>query len=291
MVAGVATVVVALGVAAYAERGTIKEILARSQAPNVPAVNYQQATNPETNTNANVNVPANTVSNTQAPSTGSGSSTSNTNTTNTSKPTNTANTSNTSNTAPATPTQFNLAVPFTSQAPTGNWDAVHEETCEEAAVLMTADYYKGLPAGKLDPTTADADLLKIVDWENKTFGFYKDTTAAQTAQIASDYFHLHPTLLKNPTVAQLKAALVAGHPIVVPAAGRELGNPNFTAPGPIYHNLVLKGYTSKGFITNDPGTHNGADYFYTFDTIMNAMHDWDPTNIDNGAKVVIIVQP
>ena len=38
------------------------------------------------------------------------------------------------------PSQFNLAVPFVLQAPTANWDAVHNETCEEAAVL-TVHYY------------------------------------------------------------------------------------------------------------------------------------------------------
>ncbi len=188
------------------------------------------------------------------------------------------------------PAEFNLAVPFTSQAPKSIWDEVHEETCEEASSLMAAYYYDGA-SGKIDPDTAEAALLKIVAFENSYFGYYKDTTASQTANLIEAYFHLTSDVLQDPTVDDIKTALVAGHPVIVPAAGRQLGNPNFTGEGPLYHMFVVKGYTKTGFIVNDPGTRLGADYFYTFDVVMNAMHDWNDGDVANGAKVIIVVKP
>ncbi len=193
--------------------------------------------------------------------------------------------------ASALPAEFNLAVPFTSQAPHSNWAEPYNEACEEASALMAAYYLMGKPSGKIDPSVADAELLKIVEFENQLFGFYKDTTAEETALLIESFYHLSTELLENPTIEQIKSALNDGYPVIVPAAGRQLGNPNFTGAGPLYHMFVLKGYTENGFITNDPGTRLGADYFYTYETVMSAMHDWNGGEVETGAKVVIIVKP
>ncbi len=131
----------------------------------------------------------------------------------------------------------------------------------------------------------------MVEFENSFFGFYKDTTAAQTASLIEAYFQLNATLILDPTIEDIKSAIVAGHPVIIPAAGRQLGNPNFTGAGPLYHMLLVKGYTSEGFITNDPGTRLGADYFYSYDVLMNAIHDWNGGDVDNGQKIVIVVLP
>ncbi|MFA6132204.1 MAG: C39 family peptidase [Patescibacteria group bacterium] len=190
------------------------------------------------------------------------------------------------------PVEFNLAVPFTSQAPLANWDVVHEDACEEAAIYMVNAFYEGWPAGKIDPNQADIDLLKIVDYEKALFGFFESTTAAQTAVLAEQmYGYERVEVIEDPTVEDLKAHLVAGRPVIILAAGRMLGNPNFTGEGPLYHALVLKGYTKTTFVTNDPGTRLGADYQYSFDTIMEAMHDWNGGDVLNGAKVVVVIYP
>jgi hypothetical protein len=73
-------------------------------------------------------------------------------------------------------------------------------------------------------------------------------------------------------------------------AGRQLGNPNYKQPGPLYHMLVIKGYKKNGdFITNDSGTRKGADYIYQADVIMQAMHDWNGGKVKTGKKVMLIV--
>jgi len=190
------------------------------------------------------------------------------------------------------PSEFNLAVPFTSQAPLSVWDVVHEDTCEEAVIYMVNEFYEGGPAGKIDPNVAEADLLKIVEFEKVLFGFFESTTAAQISVLAEQmYGYERVGVFENPTIEEIKEHLVAGRPVIVPTAGRMLGNPNFTGEGPLYHALVLKGYTETKFVTNDPGTRLGADYQYTFETVMNAMHDWNGGDPVNGAKVIVVIYP
>ncbi len=186
--------------------------------------------------------------------------------------------------------EVNLAVPFTVQAPHANWDDPYGEFCEEASVLMAISYIKGEKIPNAD--VADAKLLAIKAFEDQRFGYYKDTTVAETVTIIKEFYNYkNVKLLQNPTASDIKSSLAAGKLVVIPAAGRLLGNPYFTAPGPIYHMLVIKGYTTDGkFITNDPGTRHGADYLYTENTIMNAIHDWPGNeNIEQGEKVVIII--
>lgn len=188
------------------------------------------------------------------------------------------------------PRSVDLAVPFTSQAPHANWAQPWQDACEEASALMVHAFFAKQTFTK---DSANAELLKIVDWENTTFGDYKHTTAEQTAQMLREYFSEKKVrVVTNPTVTDLKNELAAGHPIIIPAAGRMLGNKNFTGAGPLYHMLVLRGYDWHGnFITNDPGTRRGQGFKYKEKILMNAIHDWHDENIAKGAKVVIVVEP
>ena len=188
------------------------------------------------------------------------------------------------------PAEVNLAVPFVVQAPYGNWEDPYGEFCEEASVLMAISYIRGEKI--TSPADADAKMLAIKAFEDKRFGYYKDTNAAETAAIIKEFYkYNNVALVPNPTASDIKNALAAGKPVIIPVAGRMLGNPYFTAPGPIYHMLVIKGYTKDGkFITNDPGTRRGADFLYSEATIMNAIHDWPGSErIDQGKRVVIVV--
>lgn len=188
------------------------------------------------------------------------------------------------------PAAINLKVPFTPQAPHAIWTPPYKEFCEEASVLMAASYLQN----KTIPSAAVADekMLAIKAFEEKRFGYYEDTTAAETAVILREFYKIEAVkLMENPSVADFKTALAAGKLVIVPAAGRLLGNPYYTPPGPLYHMLVIKGYTADGkFITNDPGTRRGADFLYSPETILNALHDWRADgNIEQGKKVVIVV--
>ena len=200
-------------------------------------------------------------------------------------------------TAPSSPTpgnlnlkaEVNLSIPFTSQAPSKNWGLPYAEFCEEASALMTASYINGWTI----PTIAFAEekMKEIQAFEEQRFGYYKDTTAEETAIILREFYNFNKVqVLYNPTINDIKKAVADGKAVMVSMAGRLLGNPYFQSPGPIYHMLVIKGYTKEGnIITNDPGTRNGADFIYSPSVIMNAIHDWNNGDVENGKKVIIVV--
>lgn len=201
---------------------------------------------------------------------------------------------------PSLAVKVNLDVPFTAQAPFANWDEVHEETCEEASLLMAKWYVEGKKgeavgeySNRIPQQTAEDALLAMVEWQNRTFGYYKDTTVEETRRIAIEHLGIKNTrLLNNPTAADLKAELSKGNVIVMPAAGQELNNPYFTPPGPPYHMFVIRGYNEKGFIVNDPGTRRGEGFVYSESTIMNTLHDWtgDDNTMNQGKRTVLIVE-
>ncbi|KKR02463.1 MAG: hypothetical protein UT29_C0002G0025 [Candidatus Yanofskybacteria bacterium GW2011_GWA1_39_13] len=184
---------------------------------------------------------------------------------------------------------INLKVPFTSQAPSKNWGLPFSEFCEEASALMVASYINGWTIPTIE--FAEQKMLEIKAFEDKRFGYYKDTTAEETAVILREFYKLDKVkVVYEPTVQIMKKALSENKAILIPVAGRMLGNPYFQSPGPIYHMLVIKGYTKDGdFITNDPGTRNGENYIYSPEVIMNALHDWNSVDMNKGAKVIVIV--
>jgi hypothetical protein len=199
---------------------------------------------------------------------------------------------------PDQPNEKNLNVPFTSQAPHANWDTDHNEFCEEAAVLMAGRFFQGRDIVSKDD--AEDALQRIKDWQVENLGYYYDTTAAETAQIVEGLYGLKVELKVDPTTEDIKNALASNKLVVVPAAGRELGNPYYTPPGPIYHMLLIRGYTADDkFITNDAGTRRGEEFVYSQSVVMNAIHDWVPnqprTEPRNGAptgrKVALIIGP
>lgn len=185
------------------------------------------------------------------------------------------------------PAELNLEVPFTSQAPMANWDRTHEEACEEAAVLMANRFFRGESiSGSED---AERGLQDIIDWENKNLGFFESTTAQETTRVIEEMLGLKTEIVFNPKSEDIKNAIANNKLVIVPSAGRELGNPFYKAPGPLYHMLLIKGYTVDKFITNDAGTKRGENYPYEVETVLSANHDWNGGDVESGKRVIIIV--
>lgn len=87
----------------------------------------------------------------------------------------------------------------------------------------------------------------------------------------------------------MKRALAKGQAIIVSAAGKDLKNPHFVAPGPLYHMIIVKGYTADGnFIANDPGTRAGADYLYDQQLLMDAMTDRGGQALNREKRVIFV---
>jgi hypothetical protein len=180
-----------------------------------------------------------------------------------------------------------IAVPFSPQAPSANWDALHEEACEEMSLIMAMHYWKRTP---LTPEIAEQELQSLVEWEHHN-GYKDDVTMEELTNIAVMYYDASVLLDTNVTAASIKNYLRQGRPIIVPAAGRMLGNPYFSGQGPWYHALLITGYENGKFITNDPGTKRGENYEYDEATLLNAIHDWagKKEDIAKGGKAMVVV--
>lgn len=184
---------------------------------------------------------------------------------------------------------LNLAVPFTPQAPHGNWQQPYQDACEEASVAMVHYFYS---KKIFTPTIADREILDLIAFQKRVFGYGYDTTAEETANFIRNFYgYKNVEVITDPGTDLIKSILAQGLPVIAPVYGKALKNPYFTPPGPNYHMLVIKGYVKDKFITNDPGTRRGADYLYSFDVLLNAIHDWNGGAVPEGRKVIIVIHP
>lgn len=194
-------------------------------------------------------------------------------------------------TAGVLPEEINIAVPFTSQAPYAVWDHLHDEACEEASLIMLDAFYRGVKS--ISKEEAELAIQDLIKWEKEKYGYFEDTTSEQGVEMLEKFFKLSGAkVVYDITIDDIKKELAQGRPVVVPAAGKLLKNPYFRGGGPLYHMLVIKGYTKDNrFITNDPGTRRGADFTYQAEALYNAIHDWrEDRDILQGRKAMIVVE-
>ncbi len=172
---------------------------------------------------------------------------------------------------------INISVPFTTQAPLIKWDDPRQQDgCEEAVAVMAMAWVKGEGLKtKITPAEFEARILALSDFQAEKYGEFRDTSLSDMeAWIFRDYFSYEKTELKAvATTLDIISELEGGKIVLLPMAGRELKNPNFKAPGPLTHMILIKGYDyqAKEFITNDPGTRLGADYRYPAERIYSAI--------------------
>jgi hypothetical protein len=197
--------------------------------------------------------------------------------------------------------EINLDVPFSPQAPFADWGLPYQEACEETSALLVHYFLQDLA---LTPGVADSEILNLVAWQKENLGHYQHTTALETAQMLNNYFGYERVEVQyDISMDDIKSHVAAGRPVILPLAGRLLGNPYFRSPGPVYHMLVVKGFTEDGkFITNDVGTKRGENFAYDPDVLFNAIHDvpeggdeWKHEKpaeyILTGRKAMIVVYP
>lgn len=187
-----------------------------------------------------------------------------------------------------------LNVPFTPQAPDGQWeDQRFQDGCEEASVLMAIKWVRG---ASLTLAEAKATILDMADWELQSYGVFADTNAQDTAdRLLRDYFSYKKyKVTSDVTAKSIIAELKLGKLVLVPANGQKLYNPHFKAPGPKEHMLVIRGYdeATDEFITNDPGTKVGEGYRYPTTVLVEAVVDYPtgnhlPTVSDKKAMIIV----
>ena len=182
-----------------------------------------------------------------------------------------------------------ISVPFTSQAPLGNWAQPWQDFCEEASVVMAVHFVWG---AALTSKLAEMEMQIIKQYQQIVFKKYKDTSAGETASILTNLFgfkNIRTQIIRSGD--EIKKELTTGNIVIAPTAGRMLKNPNFTPPGPLYHMLVIRGFDDERgtFTTNDPGTRRGNGFVYPQSRLFDAIHDWNGGDIVNGAKKIIVI--
>jgi hypothetical protein len=187
------------------------------------------------------------------------------------------------------PEELNLKMTFYSQAPFGDWSLPWQEACEESSALLIANTYFG---HNWTREQFNEEILKLVDWQNQNFGHYEHTDMAETATILNDYLNLETITHENPTLDDFKEILSRGNFIIIPFSGQTLGNPYYTGEGPVYHVVVVKGYTKDGkIITHDVGTRHGEDYVYSWPTVEKSLHDYAEPISSGTPRIIEVLQP
>ena len=169
-----------------------------------------------------------------------------------------------------------IKVPYTPQAPTGNWDAAHEEYCEAAAALMVGRYYQNqkYPGDRIPPADADAAMGQIVAYERQSWPGVLDLSLARVALVAQHFYNLDATI-GPATLAGVKRAIASGQPVLIPVmthggpGGARIAAPYGSVS--VYHVMVITGYDSQKLYTNDPGFVQGQNWAYTWDVLQLAM--------------------
>lgn len=190
------------------------------------------------------------------------------------------------------PTFVENKAPFVSQAPFGIWDELHEEACEEASIIIANKFLNN--ATEISKETADKEIQALVDWQIKKYGKHKDLNVKEIQDMAFGFYGDKLETFDEINEKSFRKILAEKNIIIIPVAGREIGNPNFTPPGPLYHALVVIGYdeSTQEFITNDPGTRKGSGFRYSYKTLLNSIHDFPgkKENILNGNPQALIVR-
>ncbi|HSP08129.1 MAG TPA: C39 family peptidase [Candidatus Dormibacteraeota bacterium] len=188
-----------------------------------------------------------------------------------------------------------LPVPFTPQAPLGNW-AARQHTCEEASLVMVDRYLRGDHSGALiDPHTADAAINQITAWKPTV-----DLTVQQLGEVANTNLGWAYQVVPADRLS-MKQQLALGRPLIVGVRTHGLGNTNypgfsthFEQPGwSVSHYLVVTGYDQgDAYVLNDPGLTRGHGYHIPFDQLMHAIDDLDQAYPNlNAGRVFLVLAP
>jgi hypothetical protein len=190
------------------------------------------------------------------------------------------------------PEKVEWPVPFTPQAPLGNWaDIKQGNGCEEASMLMVDAWANNKT---LEPARTAGEIDKISDFAFKALGHFHDISNADTLRVLNEYFEFQNAYLeKEANLEKLRTLIAEGRVTIAAVDGDRLDNPNYQIPRPANHKLVIIGYDdkTKEFVTNDPGTSRGKGYRYGYDKMLEAITDY-PTgyreSFEKAEKSVIV---
>ena len=134
------------------------------------------------------------------------------------------------------------SVPFTPQAPLGNWsDQRYQDGCEESSALMAVRWAKGQGLTRAE---AEKIIAQASDYSLKKYGEYRDISSANAVDwIFKDYFkYAKVALVEDITPDDIIKELAQGRLVILPMNGQIMHNPYYKQPGPPRHMIVVRGY-------------------------------------------------
>lgn len=172
-----------------------------------------------------------------------------------------------------------LSVPFIIEIPDGTWTGPWKNACEEASMAMVDQYYQGVTS--IGRQASKNIMLPLFAYQNSVWGSNADSNATRTAKIIEAKLDFKATIIRKPTIEQIKSELRAGRPVISFHYARYLENPghHFRVGGSYFHVMVISGFdeATQEFITEDPGAENGLDYRYKYDKLMATLGDFNHT--------------
>lgn len=176
------------------------------------------------------------------------------------------------------PNRHLIRTAFIPQAPEKNWDQPWQDACEEAALLNLYFYYQ----------QQNPDIPQMLSAYQKLFDYQQekewggDINLSQMASMSADLWDYQTKIIENPSPNDIKTAISQDIPVIITANGKTLfkENKNFKSGGPWYHSLVILGYDDdqQQFIVHDVGTRLGAYFRYSYQTLLESIHDF-PTSL------------
>lgn len=166
---------------------------------------------------------------------------------------------------------------FTTQAPYG-WFSPWTYYAEEASMIMALETFNS-------PQEAGDAISSLASWMQSNIGNTRDNSIEELQRTVREYYQVEAYIMQDPSVVTLMTELDQGGLILLPIHGPSLENPNYGNPAPEHHVFLVYGYTSEGFLTNDPGTVKGEAAVYDYEKILESIQDLD------GEKRALLIQP
>lgn len=161
---------------------------------------------------------------------------------------------------------------------------------------MVDQFYLGAPREDIGRVRSKALMGYLFPIEDKLFGSNSDTNATRTQKLITDYTSFEATIVRNPTLEDIKNQISGGHPVISLHYGYDLNNPlhSYRRGGSSYHMMVLTGFDDEKQIlyANDPELPGQLDYAYPYATIMASLRDFNhSTKKADGPPTVLYTKP
>jgi hypothetical protein len=170
-----------------------------------------------------------------------------------------------------------LDVPFTTQAPLGEWgDPRQMDGCEETSIVMAMMWAQGIT---LIPEDIRLYITGMSDYQHYFLGYYQDSSADDTARLMTDFFGYPSSNIvvrHNIGLLDIKSALDSGQLVIAPINPRIISTKYFNRYT-INHTVVVVGYddTRNTMIIHDPLHSWGGNLHIAQDIFENSLANYE----------------